>query len=374
MRFSSIAGLLGSAALSIPAAAQTQGQQPAQAAPTAQQRTSQEPTACARLVSELRDMSIDDRPITLRQARAHQRAGNQAQCQRSLDRVEQTAQTGETASGQAGSRTGARTTASTGADDSGARIVVRQPPPQVTLQRGQPEIRIQQQQPTITVEMPPPKVTVRMPQPDVNVASSQQGRADVTVSGQAEPRVRFERAQPRIVVRQSREQPQVTVQREAADQQQPQQAQSRQTAQAQTRQAQSQQSDQDEASAQSATRTAAQSAKSSAAATPSARPIEVSRLLEMSVYDTAGQLLGDVERVVRNSRGELAVVIGHGGLLGMGEKQIRVPLQQAYMQGDRLIARGMTEESLDNMPEWSEPAGIVDVPEGQSVRVIVSDA
>lgn len=141
------------------------------------------------------------------------------------------------------------------------------------------------------------------------------------------------------MVRQPREQPQVTFQRDTGGQQ---------AQVAQQGQVQQGQAEQGQAQLQTQQRQIQQ--QSGASPATAARVVSVSRLLEMSVYDSSGQLLGDMERVIRNSRGELAVVIGHGGLLGM------------------------TEESLDNMPARSEPAGTVDVPENQAVHLTASDA
>lgn len=80
--------------------------------------------------------------------------------------------------------------------------------------------------------------------------------------------------------------------------------------------------------------------------------VTVSRLTGMNLYDGAGNKLGDVERVVSNDRGSDSVVIGHGGFLGMGEKQVAVSLDNVVMRNDRLITHDLTNDQIKAMPEW----------------------
>jgi len=92
------------------------------------------------------------------------------------------------------------------------------------------------------------------------------------------------------------------------------------------------------------------------------------RLLEYSVYNPQGQLLGDAERVVRDGDG-VKVVIGHGGFLGMGEKQIAIPIRQLHLSGNRLVIRGMTDQQIQSMPEWQNASGATDVSDEQRVTL-----
>lgn len=118
-----------------------------------------------------------------------------------------------------------------------------------------------------------------------------------------------------------------------------------------------------------ATATQAAAGQQQAAANDQGRPVRVDWLLDVSLYNVRGQLLGDIERVVRNTKNEVSVIIGRGGFLGLGEKQISVPVSNTYVSGDRLVVRGLTDAQLSAMPEWTERAGIADVEENQTVVV-----
>ena len=118
-----------------------------------------------------------------------------------------------------------------------------------------------------------------------------------------------------------------------------------------------------------ATPTQAAAGQQQAAANDQGRPVRVDWLLDVSLYNVRGQLLGDIERVVRNTKNEVSVIIGRGGFLGLGEKQISVPVSNTYVSGDRLVVRGLTDAQLSAMPEWTERAGIADVEENQTVVV-----
>ncbi|MBY0226896.1 MAG: PRC-barrel domain-containing protein [Hyphomicrobium sp.] len=278
--------------------------------------------ACDRLIDRLRAMQIDQRPIRLRQARQYRQNNNTEACQQSLQQVDQRAQSGNR-SGEA----------------AGGQITVQRAAPSVTVSRGQPEITIQQQRPIVTVEIPPPRVTVRMPEPDVNVVTNQQ-EPNVQYSEQnTKPKVNYETAEPQVNVRQSKQSPEVNIER--------------------TGQSGGRESVQSSGSNQAA---ASQSSSSQAR-------ISVDDLTDMSLYTERGELIGDVERVVRNSNGATRVIVGHGGILGMGEKQIAVDIDKVFKSGDYLYAKGLSQTAASGMPEWNEQAGVTDLDDDQTLNI-----
>lgn len=82
--------------------------------------------------------------------------------------------------------------------------------------------------------------------------------------------------------------------------------------------------------------------------------IAVSRLKDMDLYNTNGDKLGDVEHVVSDGNGRDSIVLGKGGFLGLGEKQVMIPLSDVKMTGDRLVTSQITDEQIKTMPEWKE--------------------
>lgn len=84
--------------------------------------------------------------------------------------------------------------------------------------------------------------------------------------------------------------------------------------------------------------------------------VKVSRLNDMQLYNARGEALGDVEQVVRGSDGQTSLVIGRGGLLGLGERHVAVPLDKVAMRGDRLVAQGLTDAQIQGMPAWNKAA------------------
>lgn len=363
-----LASLLGSTALVTSALAQSQSPRNAGTDPQPSgTQSSQQNDPCTQLIDALRDMPIVQRPVSMRQAR-QDRADNDTQaCRDGLESVRKTEQPDQNAQVQ----------------DEGGQITVRQRQPQISVQRGRPEIFIQQQRPTVTIEVPPPRVTVRMPSPDVNVVSPQGQEQSVKMGRMGQPQVQYESAQPRVVVRQSQQQPQVRFEMDQAgnqNRQQMSQMQQKQNQQKQDqaqrqRQQQPQRTAQDEsetpAQPQAATNTQQQPTKQQTAQrtrqAQTGQPIRVDTLLEMSLYDQTGELLGDVERVVRD-QGRNSIIIGAGGFLGLGEKQIAVPLGQVYRSGDRLISRSISSAQVEQMTAWSEGTG-AELNDQQTVNV-----
>jgi predicted outer membrane protein len=175
-------------------------------------------------------------------------------------------------------------------DQASPQVTVQQPQPNVTVRQPQPEILVRQPQPTVTVDIPQPEIIVRMPQPDVNVAM----------------------AQPQVQVNQPQQQ----------------------------------------AQQQTAARPADTTAPQATGALPGAQALTVSRVNDMNLYNTQGNELGDVERVVQGPDGKQYVVIGAGGFLGMGEKHVAIPADRMALRGDRLIIQGLTEDQIRALPSF----------------------
>lgn len=97
--------------------------------------------------------------------------------------------------------------------------------------------------------------------------------------------------------------------------------------------------------------------------------LAVSRLKDMNLYNANGDMLGDVERVVSDAQDRDSIVIGKGGFLGLGEKQVAIPLSNVVMRGDRLVTRDLTDEQIKAMPEWKKGQQQTELDPGKTVQV-----
>jgi sporulation protein YlmC with PRC-barrel domain len=380
------AALLGSTVLVPVCLAQApQTQQAAQ--PTQQQ------TACDQLIVHMQQRGLSGVPVSLEQARQYQLQDNQQACSDVLQQIRtaqgqpQTQQTPQQQTGQpvqqpmvqqqpaqqqpAQQPADRQRPSQTMTDRAVPHVTVHQPQPQVSVRQPTPEITIRQPAPTITIHQAQPTITVRMPEPQVDVSMSQpqvsvlptQGQTDpvqprvtvvppgeiqATVQGSGgQPVVRFEQVgEPRIVYQRADGQPQIQVEQQAGD---------RRT---QGQQPQGQQQVQQQAARQQQQPAARpQQTQQDTAALGAGRPIAVSRLLDMSLYNERGQQLGHVEQVILGRDNKQYIVIGHGGFLGLGEKRIVLGLDNVRLTGDRLVIRGLTEAELKAMPAWNWPRG-----------------
>jgi sporulation protein YlmC with PRC-barrel domain len=74
------------------------------------------------------------------------------------------------------------------------------------------------------------------------------------------------------------------------------------------------------------------------------------------VVNSAGKKIGEVEKVVRE-RGTSKdyAVVGVGGFLGIGEKEVTIPLRDLRMEGEHLVAPlASTEKELEARPAYEE--------------------
>lgn len=83
------------------------------------------------------------------------------------------------------------------------------------------------------------------------------------------------------------------------------------------------------------------------------RAMRVEQLVGKSVYNSAGDRVGEIDEIVvnRNNRATGAVV-GVGGFMGVGEKKVVVPFDSMRMQGDRIVAPNLTKDGVGSMQSY----------------------
>lgn len=107
----------------------------------------------------------------------------------------------------------------------------------------------------------------------------------------------------------------------------------------------------------------------STGAANAAQQVPVQQLKTLAVWSAQNQRLGDVLRVVTGPGNRQFVIIGHGGFLGLGERQVALPLDNMQYTGERLIVSGVTEPQLTTMPEVRGASEYRDMPDAQSVTL-----
>jgi hypothetical protein len=88
--------------------------------------------------------------------------------------------------------------------------------------------------------------------------------------------------------------------------------------------------------------------------------ISAKALLDESVKNAANESIGDINDVLIGSDGKIAaVIVGVGGFLGMGEKNVALPFDQLVFakdaDDDLIVNTTATKESLQAAPEYTKP-------------------
>jgi sporulation protein YlmC with PRC-barrel domain len=103
-----------------------------------------------------------------------------------------------------------------------------------------------------------------------------------------------------------------------------------------------------------------------AATTPSGQPMwyshqtdemRASKLIGTKVVNTANETVGDVNEIVLGKDGKVAaVIIGVGGFLGMGEREVAVGFDSIRMSRDQnrnlVLTLNASKDALKKAPEW----------------------
>lgn len=286
--------------------------------------------------------------------------------------------------------------------------------PTVTVTQAEPVVRVTTTPPKITIDMPKPEILVEMPDPEVDVAlrkprisvnqqapevSVEQGQVQIDMgeqkqaaaTGEAEvdvnqkdasvsvdeaeqaevmvsqtkPNVRYEAAEPRVEIEESGK-PQISFNQSgeanvrfrqmtadetsAAAAESERQQTERTAAYEQTEADQAQQTAQTEA-ANDEPLSVVQSQPTDSQTGAAQRSFEATAILDMEVIGADGEEIGDVEELLFRD-GETYAVIGSGGFLGLGEKEIALPLSDMRVSEDKLVMRAFTEDDVDQMQEF----------------------
>ena len=110
---------------------------------------------------------------------------------------------------------------------------------------------------------------------------------------------------------------------------------------------------------QAAPTTTSRSANEAVTTMPAERVL-ASKLLSESVRNKADESIGDINDVAIDKSGKVAsVIVGVGGFLGLGEKDVALSFDQLSFatdnDGDLTVTTDATKESLQSAPAYDKP-------------------
>ena len=76
-------------------------------------------------------------------------------------------------------------------------------------------------------------------------------------------------------------------------------------------------------------------------------------LVGRTVYGSNGEEIGEVQDIVSRSGGAPEALVGVGGFLGIGERDVAIPLSSLRMEGDRLTTT-MTKANIEAMQPYDQ--------------------
>jgi hypothetical protein len=80
--------------------------------------------------------------------------------------------------------------------------------------------------------------------------------------------------------------------------------------------------------------------------------VHVSDVLGKPVLDDGNAVIGHVRSVVRTRDGKIAFIIPYGGLIGLGQRLVAVPIETLASIGTALLAIDMPKEKFTTAPTW----------------------
>jgi len=95
-------------------------------------------------------------------------------------------------------------------------------------------------------------------------------------------------------------------------------------------------------------------------------------MMGKNVVTETGQTIGEVEDVLMRNRSNRAshVVVGAGGFLGIGERNVALDVDRLRWSGDRnaLVAMDMTRDQIANLPEFRYDGSMVSLNRSRQLK------
>ena len=77
------------------------------------------------------------------------------------------------------------------------------------------------------------------------------------------------------------------------------------------------------------------------------------QVMDKDVYNDSNDKVGKVEDlIIAPDRAVSYVILGVGGFLGLGRKDVAIPAGQFKLEGDKLVLRGATKDALNALPTF----------------------
>jgi hypothetical protein len=101
--------------------------------------------------------------------------------------------------------------------------------------------------------------------------------------------------------------------------------------------------------------------------------VAASRLEGMQVENARGRNVGSVDQVLIGRDRQAHVVLSYGGLLGIGQRQVMLPLRLFHLHENRLVLTAITDEQLQRLAPYEAQPGTQRAAPDQQVYVAVAE-
>jgi sporulation protein YlmC with PRC-barrel domain len=91
-------------------------------------------------------------------------------------------------------------------------------------------------------------------------------------------------------------------------------------------------------------------------------------IVGQDLYGANGEEIGEVNNVVLNQDGkQAAALVGVGGFLGIGEREVAIPLDEISRGQDNRLTTSMTRDAIGNLPAYEEGGGWTPLGTGRTI-------
>ena len=75
---------------------------------------------------------------------------------------------------------------------------------------------------------------------------------------------------------------------------------------------------------------------------------------DMNIVNPNGERIGEVEEVLIDASGKaVAVAVEVGGVFGIGDSEVIIPLDQLRLENNQLVT-ALTKQQIETLPKWDD--------------------
>ena len=101
------------------------------------------------------------------------------------------------------------------------------------------------------------------------------------------------------------------------------------------------------------------------------QPVRVGDLIGLPLLDENDSTISRIQQIVRTNEGKILLIVPYGGLLGLGQRFVAVPIEVVAILGRQVAAVDMPRDGFSQAPTWYG-SNSTPIPVHETIRIAIA--